>query len=69
MKVRPPYLTTKSQAIYRKGGSGMEQLFGMIANMGFPIVVSVYLLVRIENRIESLAKSIQVLAQAISEMG
>jgi hypothetical protein len=47
----------------------MEQLFGMIANMGFPIVVSVYLLVRIENRIESLAKSIQVLAQAISEMG
>ncbi len=47
----------------------MEQLFGMIANMGFPIVVSVYLLVRIENRIENLAQSIQVLAQAISEMG
>lgn len=47
----------------------MEQLFGMIANMGFPIVVSVYLLVRIENRIENLAQSIQVLAQAINEMG
>lgn len=46
----------------------MEQLFGMIANMGFPIVVSVYLLVRIENRMENLAQSIQSLAQVISEM-
>jgi hypothetical protein len=46
----------------------VEQLFGMIANMGFPIVVSVYLLVRIENRMENLAQSIQSLAQVISEM-
>ncbi|MBE3102026.1 MAG: YvrJ family protein [Firmicutes bacterium] len=46
----------------------MEQLFGMISNVGFPIAVSVYLLVRIENRMENLTKSIQTLAQAISEM-
>jgi hypothetical protein len=46
----------------------VEQLFGMIANMGFPIVVSVYLLVRIENRMENLAQSIQSLAQVISDM-
>lgn len=46
----------------------MEQLLGMIANMGFPIVVSVYLLVRIENRMENLAQSIQSLARAISDL-
>lgn len=44
----------------------MEQMLGFIANMGFPIVVSVYLLVRIENRLESLTKSIQDLSEAIS---
>ena len=46
----------------------MEQVLGMIANMGFPIVISVYLLVRIENRMENLTESIQSLARAISEM-
>lgn len=46
----------------------MEQVLGMIANMGFPIVISVYLLVRIENRMESLSESIQSLTRAISEM-
>ena len=46
----------------------MEQLLGMIANMGFPIVISVYLLVRIENRLENLSQSIQALTRAISEM-
>lgn len=46
----------------------MEQLLGMIANMGFPIVVSVYLLVRIENRMENLTQSIQTLARAINDM-
>jgi len=46
----------------------MEQLLGLIANMGFPIAVSVYLLVRLENRLENLTHSIQALAQAISAM-
>ncbi|NLU35633.1 MAG: YvrJ family protein [Clostridiales bacterium] len=40
----------------------------MIANLGFPIVISVYLLVRIENRMENLTESIQSLTRAISEM-
>ena len=44
----------------------MEQVLGMIANMGFPIVISVYLLVRIENRMETLSESIQSLTRAIS---
>jgi len=43
----------------------MEQMFGFIANMGFPIVVSVYLLVRIENRLETLTQAINQLAQAV----
>ncbi len=46
----------------------MEQVLGMIANMGFPIVISVYLLVRIDNRLENLSESIQSLTRAIIEM-
>ncbi len=46
----------------------MEQIFSLIANMGFPIVISVYLLVRIENRLEYLSESIQALAHAINTM-
>lgn len=44
----------------------MEQLLGLIANMGFPIVISVYLLVRIENRLEALTESIHQLAEAVA---
>jgi len=43
----------------------MEQVLGLVANLGFPIVVSVYLLVRIENRMESLTESIHQLAEAV----
>ena len=46
----------------------MEQMFGFIANLGFPIVISVYLLVRIENRLVGLSQSIQELASAINSM-
>jgi hypothetical protein len=48
-----------------KGGNGMEQMFSLISNLGFPIVVSVYLLVRIENRLETLSQAINGLAQAV----
>ncbi|NLJ40366.1 MAG: YvrJ family protein [Clostridiales bacterium] len=44
----------------------MEQVLGLIANLGFPIAVSVYLLVRIENRMESLTQSIHQLAEAVA---
>ncbi len=46
----------------------MEQVLGLVANLGFPIVVSVYLLVRIENRLESLTESIHQLAEVIAAM-
>ena len=46
----------------------MEQLFSMIANIGFPIVISIYLLVRIENRMISLTQSIRAHIEAIRKM-
>lgn len=46
----------------------MEQMLGLIANLGFPIVVSIYLLVRIENRLDILTQSIQELSKTISQL-
>ncbi|WZL78763.1 YvrJ family protein [Eubacteriales bacterium mix99] len=43
----------------------MEELVGLIANVGFPIVISVYLLVRIENQLKNLDQSIQDLTHTI----
>jgi hypothetical protein len=45
----------------------MEQLMAYAANYGFPMVVSIYLLVRIEGRLEQLATSISDLAKIIAE--
>jgi len=46
----------------------MEQLLGLVGNVGFPIVLSVYLLVRIEGKLEGLTQSIQELARAVASM-
>jgi hypothetical protein len=46
----------------------LEELAPLIANVGFPIAVSVYLLVRIEGKIESLTMSIRELAEAIGRI-
>ncbi|NMB41406.1 MAG: YvrJ family protein [Firmicutes bacterium] len=46
----------------------MEELVPLIANLGFPIAVSVYLLVRIEGKMESLTLSIRELSEAIGKM-
>ena len=45
----------------------MEELYSSVANLGFPIVISLYLLVRIEGKLNDLTKSITELAQAISK--
>jgi hypothetical protein len=42
-------------------------IYSSIANLGFPIVISVYLLVRIEGKLDELSKSITDLAHAISK--
>lgn len=43
----------------------MEDLYAQIANLGFPIAVSIYLLVRIEGKLDRLTESINELAKAI----
>lgn len=47
----------------------MEEMFKNIANLGFPIVVSVYLLIRIEAKLERLTESINELSKTIAAMG
>jgi hypothetical protein len=43
----------------------MEQMLLQISNFGFPIVVSAYLLIRIEKRLCDLSKNITDLTRAI----
>lgn len=44
----------------------MEQLLAYTANYGFPMVISVYLLVRIEGKLEQLTGSINDLSKIIA---
>ncbi|HEY8361876.1 MAG TPA: YvrJ family protein [Tissierellaceae bacterium] len=44
----------------------MEEIYTGIANLGFPIVLSIYLLVRIEGKLNQLSDSILELSRAIS---
>lgn len=46
----------------------MEEIYSSIANLGFPIVISIYLLVRIEGKLNELTKSISELSQTISTL-
>jgi len=49
------------------GGLRMEEIYTSIANLGFPIVISLYLLVRIEGKLNDLTESINELSQVIRE--
>ncbi|MBK5251247.1 MAG: YvrJ family protein [Peptostreptococcaceae bacterium] len=44
----------------------MEEIYANVANLGFPIAVSVYLLVRIEGKLERLTESILELSRVIN---
>lgn len=46
----------------------MEDLVNLVANMGFPIAVSIYLLVRVEKKLEGLTNSINNLSQTINSI-
>jgi hypothetical protein len=46
----------------------MEDLMAQVANVGFPIAVSIYLLVRVEAKIESLTTSINELSRVIEAL-
>lgn len=43
----------------------MNELFSAVANLGFPIVITLYLLVRIEGKLELLTSSINSLTLTI----
>lgn len=45
----------------------MEELLMQIGNVGFPIVLSMYLLVRVESKMEQLTVSIQKLTAVLEE--
>ncbi|MFR1318264.1 MAG: YvrJ family protein [Peptostreptococcus anaerobius] len=42
-----------------------DQVIQLVQNVGFPIAMSVYLLVKMENKIDQLADSIKSLTRAI----
>lgn len=46
----------------------MDAIVSLIGNVGFPIAVSIYLLVRIEGKLESLTSSINNLSSVINTM-
>ena len=46
----------------------MTEVFNQIANLGFPIVLSIYLLVRVEGKLENLTISIHELAKSIESL-
>ncbi|WP_425801177.1 YvrJ family protein [Desulfitobacterium sp. Sab5] len=50
----------------REGRLGVEEILKLVGNFGFPIVVSAYLLVRIEGKLNELSASITELAKAIA---
>lgn len=44
----------------------MEEVYNTVANLGFPVAVCMYLLVRIEGKLDSLTKSINELTSAVT---
>jgi hypothetical protein len=52
----------------RKGDHMMEELMPLIANLGFPIVVSLYLLIRVERKLEEMAGCIKEVNRSISKL-
>lgn len=46
----------------------MEEIYSQIANLGFPIAVSIFLLVRIEGKLNKLTDSINELSKVIASI-
>jgi hypothetical protein len=52
----------RALALFKKGGVIMESLIPFISDVGFPIVVTLYLLHRIEAKLDTVVHSIQNLS-------
>ena len=50
-----------------KGGGRMTEFLNAVGNLGFPIAVTAFLLVRIEGKLGALNDSIQQLTQTIAQ--
>lgn len=46
----------------------VEELAPVIANLGFPVVVAMYLLMRVERKLDELGSSIAEILSAISKL-
>ncbi len=46
----------------------MDEMVTLVANMGFPIAISIYLLVRIEGKLHDLTVSLRDLTQVIGKV-
>ncbi len=44
----------------------MDEVVTLIGNFGFPVAVSLYLLIRLEGKLETLTDSIHTLSEAIN---
>lgn len=47
----------------------MEEILSSISNYGFPIIITVFLLMRMENKLEKLTESITCLNQIMQKFG
>lgn len=53
--------------LFGKGGEIVEQFIPFISEVGFPIVVTLYLLHRIEAKLDTVVNSIQGLPERLKE--
>jgi hypothetical protein len=64
-----PSCQQKLKTFNRKGGFKMAELTPLVAaNLGFPIVVSLYLLVRVERKLDELTKCIKEVYKTIAKI-
>lgn len=45
----------------------MEEIFDLVGNLGFPIAVTLYLLIRIEGKLDLLTQSINRLSLSLTD--
>jgi len=57
----------KPASSYKKEVNIVEQLIPIISQVGFPIVVTLYLLYRIESKLDLVVQSIQTLPDRMKE--
>ena len=50
-----------------RGDDNMDDFIQIVGNVGFPIAISMYLLIRIEGKLEILTKSINNLSNVMSK--